>query len=101
MPHEKVRINEEKFKELHGKIFKENASVVVVKGIYKSTSNDAYLIKVISSDKDFQQHYYLVAYPEEDRNSNWIIKLDSSSNPYRTPAVKFSVKAIAEFLEGN
>ncbi|MEN3042440.1 MAG: tRNA (guanosine(46)-N7)-methyltransferase TrmB, partial [Fervidobacterium sp.] len=96
MPHAKCRIKVEKLNELPGKVFKEKESVVVVKGVYKSTTNEAYLIKVISSDKDFQQHYYLVAYPEE---SDWIIKLDSSSNPYRTPAVKWSVRAISEFLE--
>ncbi|MCX7653763.1 MAG: tRNA (guanosine(46)-N7)-methyltransferase TrmB [Fervidobacterium sp.] len=96
MPHAKCKIKVEKLNELPGKVFKEKESVVVVKGVYKSTTNEAYLIKVISSDKDFQQHYYLVAYPEE---SDWIIKLDSSSNPYRTPAVKWSVRAISEFLE--
>lgn len=95
MPHAKCKVNVEKFNELTGKIFKEKQSVAVIKGIYKSTTNDAYLIKVISSDKDFQQHYYLVAYPEDNE---WIIKLDSASNPYRTPAVKWSVRAIAEFL---
>lgn len=95
MPHAKCKVNIEKFNELTGKVFKERQSVAVIKGIYKSTTNDAYLIKVISSDKDFQQHYYLVAYPEDNE---WIIKLDSSSNPYRTPAVKWSVRALAEFL---
>lgn len=98
MPHAKCKINVEKFDELPGKVFKEKESVAVIKGIYKSTTNDAYLIKVISSDKDFQQHYYLVAYPEDN---DWIIKLDSSSNPYRTVAVKWSVRAIAEFLSAD
>lgn len=96
MPHAKCKVNVDKLSKIDKKIFKKNDNnIVVVKGVYKSQMNDAYLIKVISSDGDFQQHYYLVAYPE---NNEWIIKLDSASNPYRTPAVKWSVQVIAEFL---
>ncbi len=95
MPHIKCWVEESKFSELTGKVFKDGNKVVVVKGVYKSVENDAYIIKVISSDGDFQQHYYLVVYPED---GEWIIKLDSASNPYRTPAVKWSVKAIANYV---
>ncbi|ODN31127.1 tRNA (guanosine(46)-N7)-methyltransferase TrmB [Fervidobacterium thailandense] len=95
MPHIKCQVDESKFSELPGKVFKEGAKVVVIKGVYKSVDGGAYILKVISADGDFQQHYYLVAYPDE---GEWIIKLDSASNPYRTPAVKWSVKAIAKFV---
>ncbi|MGC8820125.1 MAG: tRNA (guanosine(46)-N7)-methyltransferase TrmB [Fervidobacterium sp.] len=101
MPHAKLKVREEKFVELLGKVFKEKSTIAVIKGIYKSTWNNAYLIKVISSDGDFQQHYYLVAYPEDSGSEEWIIKLDSASNPYRTPAVKWSVKAIADFVRAE
>jgi len=98
MPHTKGLFEEERIPLLQGKVFKEKNKVLVIKGIYKSTQNDAYIIKVISSDGEYQQHYYLVAYPEEPGSRQWIIKLDSASNPYRTPAVKWSVLAIADFL---
>ena len=101
MPHARSVVVEEKLPLLHNKVFKEGKKVVVVKGVYKSTGNDAYMIKVISSDDEFQQHYYLVAYPEEPGSKEWIIKLDSASNPYRTPAVKWSVSVLADFLSSK
>ncbi|HCI28954.1 MAG TPA: hypothetical protein DE117_02060 [Fervidobacterium sp.] len=81
---------------MNGRVFKEKQKVAVVKGIYKSTNDRSYIIKMISSDEDFQQHYYLNARPEGD---TWLIKLDSVSNPYRTPAVKWSVQMIADVLK--
>lgn len=101
MPHAKCAVSESKFDELKGKVFKERSKVVVVKGLYKQMEGKAYLIKIISTDGEFQQHYYLVAYPEdlsEENSKKWIIKLDSASNPYRTPAVKWSVQVLAGFL---
>ncbi|WP_448377311.1 tRNA (guanosine(46)-N7)-methyltransferase TrmB [Fervidobacterium sp.] len=101
MPHAKAMVKEERVPLLHSKVFKEKDMVVVVKGVYKSTDDNAYVIKIISTDGEYQQHYYLVAYPEEPESSQWIIKLDSASNPYRTPAVKWSVQVIADFLSLN
>ncbi|MFN6991909.1 MAG: tRNA (guanosine(46)-N7)-methyltransferase TrmB [Fervidobacterium sp.] len=101
MPHTKCKINKEKLNELNGKVFKDKDKVVVVKGVYKSQTNDSYIVKVISSDGEFQQHYYLTIYLEDEKCddcNSWIIKLDSASNPYRTPAVKWSVYAIGDFL---
>ncbi|HOQ39829.1 MAG TPA: tRNA (guanosine(46)-N7)-methyltransferase TrmB [Fervidobacterium sp.] len=96
VPHAKCVIDEGKFQDLNGRVFKEKQKVAVVKGIYKSTNDRSYIIKMISSDEDFQQHYYLNARPEGD---TWLIKLDSVSNPYRTPAVKWSVQMIADVLK--
>jgi len=50
---------------------------------------------VISTDKDFQQQYFLILLKKKN---GWLLKLDSVSNPYRTPAVKWSVKKLAEVL---
>jgi len=101
MPHAKAMVKEERVPLLHSKVFKEKDMVVVVKGVYKSKDDNAYVIKIISTDGEYQQHYYLVAYPEEPESNQWIIKLDSASNPYRTPAVKWSVQVIADFLSLN
>ncbi|MBO8160096.1 MAG: tRNA (guanosine(46)-N7)-methyltransferase TrmB [Thermosipho sp. (in: Bacteria)] len=96
MPHAKGKANIEKLPALLNNVFKENNQTFVVKGIYKSLDNERYLIKVISSDKDFVQHYFLTLYRKDD--DEWVIKLDSESNPYRTPAVKWSVQKIMEVL---
>ncbi|QTA37709.1 tRNA (guanosine(46)-N7)-methyltransferase TrmB [Thermosipho ferrireducens] len=100
MPHSTGKINPEKFYSIVNSVFKKEKMSFVVKGIYKSLDGNAHILKVISSDDSFSQHYFLVAYPQEFDNpdSTWVIKLDSTSNPYRTPAVKWSVKKLMEVL---
>jgi tRNA (guanine-N7-)-methyltransferase len=95
MPHAKGKIDIEKINNINEKIFKEDEKTFVVKGIYKKLERDEYIIKIVSSDKDFFQHYFLTLYKKENE---WVIKLDSESNPYRTPAVKWSVKKLMEVL---
>lgn len=97
VPHASGKISEEKIKLLKGKVFKENNKVFVIKNVYKELDSNSHIFKVISSDGDFSQHYFLVLYQKD--NENWVIKLDSESNPYRTPAVKWSVKKIMEVLQ--
>jgi tRNA (guanine-N7-)-methyltransferase len=106
MPHAKCEIDEGKFNSLVGKVFKEDTKVVVVKNVYRSESDSSYIVKLIASDGDFQQHYYLTVQREMEgmkgmegtESDVWLIKLDSASNPYRTPAVKWSVQMIADVL---
>ncbi|ANQ53006.1 tRNA (guanine-N7)-methyltransferase [Thermosipho affectus] len=97
MPHAVGKITEQKVLELKGQVFKEDNKIFVVKNVYKEVNGDAYIFKIISSDDEFTQHYFLVLYPKE--KMKWVLKLDSESNPYRTPAVKWSVKKIMEVLE--
>jgi len=107
MPHAKCEIDEGKFNSLVGKVFKEDTKVVVVKNVYRSESDSSYIVKLIASDGDFQQHYYITAQREMEGTDGiegiesdvWLIKLDSASNPYRTPAVKWSVQMIADDVE--
>ena len=106
MPHAKCEIDEGKNNSLVGKVFKEDTKVVVVKNVYRSESDSSYIVKLIASDGDFQQHYYLTVQREMEgmkgmegtESDVWLIKLDSASNPYRTPAVKWSVQMIADVL---
>lgn len=96
MPHAKGKIDIKKIDTINEKVFKDENKIFIVKGVFKNTNKDnEYLIKIISSDKDFVQHYFLVLY---EKGSEWILKLDSESNPYRTPAVKWSVKKLMEVL---
>ena len=98
MPHAVGKINEEKIYTLKNKVFKENEKVFIIKNIYKELNSQTYILKIVSSDNEFTQHYFLVLYPKKETNE-WVIKLDSESNPYRTPAVKWSVKKIMEVLK--
>ncbi|SHH40566.1 tRNA (guanosine(46)-N7)-methyltransferase TrmB [Thermosipho atlanticus] len=95
MPHAKGKIDITKINSLKEAVFKESDKIFIVKGIYKDINSESYVIKIISTDKDFVQHYFLCLYRKDNE---WILKLDSESNPYRTPAVKWSVKKIMEVL---
>jgi len=95
MPHAKGKIIIEKINYINEMVFKDYEKTFVVKGVYKKLEKDEYIIKVISSDKDFVQHYFLILY---NKGNEWTLKLDSESNPYRTPAVKWSVKKLMEVL---
>ena len=81
---------------LEGKVFKKGDKVFVVKNTFKGRSS--FLLKVISTDKDFQQQYFLILLK---RKNGWLLRLDSVSNPYRTPAVKWSVRKLAEVLSSK
>jgi tRNA (guanine-N7-)-methyltransferase len=83
----------EKLKELEGKVFKDKNKIFVVKKVYRDGD---YLLKVISTDEGgFQQVYYLNL---SGRDGKWVLKLDEGSDPYRTPALKWSLRRIPEEL---
>ena len=88
------KVDEGKIRELAGKVFKgRNDRVFVVKDVFISPDGDGASFRIISSDKGFQQHYYAIL---EKRKDFWLLKLDSTCHPYRTPAVKWSIYKIAE-----
>ncbi|SHF20546.1 tRNA (guanine-N(7)-)-methyltransferase [Marinitoga hydrogenitolerans DSM 16785] len=97
LPHKNIRdINIEKLKELKDNHIKENNLSFTVNSIYEDLLNDRFLLKVVSTDNDFMQQYYISIYK---KTKDWLVKLDSTTIPYRTPAVKFSVYKIAELIE--
>ncbi len=92
--HQRIdHFNEERLHLLNGKVFKDKRKVFVVKETYSSKDGNVHLIKVISSDDGFEQHYNILV---EKRKNFWIVKLDSTCQPYRTPSVKWSVRKIAQ-----
>ncbi len=92
--HQRIdHFDEERLHLLNGKVFKDKRKVFVVKEIYSSKDGNVHLIKVISSDDGFEQHYNILV---ERRRNFWIVKLDSTCQPYRTPSVKWSVRKIAQ-----
>lgn len=98
MPHRKISKDYteiEKLKTLKDQVFKEGKKVFVVKEVFENSSGDYFVLKVIASDGDIQQHYFVDVCL---RGKNWMVKLDSSSIPFRTPSVKFSIDKIADMI---
>ncbi|MDI3473457.1 MAG: tRNA (guanine-N7-)-methyltransferase [Thermotogaceae bacterium] len=98
MPHRKIPKDDveiEKLKTFKNQVFKERKKVFVVKEVFENSSGDYFVLKVIASDSDIQQHYFVDVCL---KGENWMIKLDSSSIPFRTPSVKFSIDKIADLI---
>lgn len=69
--------------------------ICIFKGAFKDESSSHYLLKAIAVDGEFEQHFFINIF---ERENDWVVKLDSVSNPYRTPAVKFSVNEVARLI---
>lgn len=54
-----------------------------------------FILKALSVDEGFEQHFYLILAPTE-RGS--LVKIDSVSHPFRTPGVKAVLNAVADFI---
>lgn len=94
LPHAKLkRVNTDKLFKIKGQIWQEDDKVVVIKDVYQNLDLDNWLVLTYSSDGDFQQHYYILITRKDD---GFLVKLDSTTVPFRTPAVKWSVYRIAE-----
>lgn len=69
----------------------------VIKEAYLSPRGAA-LLRAFSTDEGFEQQYFLALVPEDGAT---LVKLDGAAVPFRTPAVKRSVAAVAAALEGR
>ena len=97
IPHKTIKdVDMEKLKSLKDKHIREENISFTVSSIYEDLLNDRYLLRVVSTDDDFMQQYYVSIYK---KTNDWLVKLDSTTIPYRTPAVKFTVYKIAELIE--
>ena len=67
-----------------------------IKEIFFAPDGDSALLRAFSSDEGFQQHYFIVV---AKGRRGWIVKLDGATVPFRTPAVKRSVAAVAAALK--
>ena len=94
MPHVyiKNKINSEDVLSLQGVEIRENDRVVKVKEIFRSVHQDAFLMRTVAVDKDYMQTFFILIAPH---NSDFIVKIDSGFQPYRTPAVKMAIEKIA------
>ena len=109
MPHEKVLVQEASTENLYNGLNQSHKSlsgteICVYKVIYEGREKDAYLIKTIAVDMydqgegEFEQHYFIDVYRN---NQQWHLKLDPISRPFITPAVKFSIRSLAETLKNH
>lgn len=97
MPHVWIEneCSPENVKNLVNREHREENCLFVIKSVYASLERPGYLLRVISNDLDFTQKFYVMLVKEESR---WLVKLDATQQPYRTPAVKLAVWKIGEWL---
>lgn len=94
LPHTKIKkMDIKKLTQMKGQIWQEGEKVVVIKDVYHNLDQKNWLVLTYSSDSDFQQHYYILITKKGD---GFLVKLDSTTVPFRTPAVKWSVFRLAE-----
>ena len=68
----------------------------VIKEVFLSPNWDEALLRAYATDNGFQQHFLVAVVREPD---GWMVKLDGATVPFRTPAVKRAVAAVAAALE--
>lgn len=69
----------------------------VVRAVYLSPDGRAALLRLFATDRGFEQQYLVSVVPDCETA---MVKLDGAAVPFRTPAVKRSVAAVAAALEG-
>jgi len=70
----------------------------VVKDAYVAPQGGAMLLRAFATDDGFEQQYLIAVVRDGD---GALVKLDGAAVPFRTPAVKRSVAAVAAALEGG
>ena len=100
MPHKIIRtpVTREQVVKLQNHQEESGSTFFIVKEIYLAPEENHYLLKTIAKDEDYMQKFFIVITPHRD---GWIVKLDTVTQPYRTPAVKYSVYQVAQFLENT
>lgn len=100
MPHAKVGVpfSPERIAGLAGlkEVWPEGA--FVVKEVFFSPTENKAILRVFANDQGFSQHFFLAVAEHED---GVMVQLDSAAVPFRTPAVKRAVAAVAQALEAS
>jgi tRNA (guanine-N7-)-methyltransferase len=69
--------------------------VCKIKEVFSSPENQAYLLRTVTSDRDYVQNFFILVARQEQ---GYIVKIDSGYQPYRTPAVKMAVQEVGRLL---
>lgn len=98
MPHAKVAVtfSPKKIAALCGLKETWTEGAFVLKDVFFASAGNVALLRVFSSDAGFSQHFFLSV---SEYKGGLIVQLDSASTPFRTPAVKRAVVAVARALE--
>lgn len=98
MPHARIKgpVDQAVLLSLAG--FKETwpGGAFVIKEVLLAPKGETALLRAFATDEGFQQQYFIAVVQESD---GWMVKLDGATLPFRTPAVKRSVAAVAVALE--
>lgn len=86
----------EQLKELHNWQVSSNSQFFIIKEIYHNPQNQRFLLFTISKDYTYMQKFYIAI---EHQIERWIVKLDDTTLPYRTPAVKMAVFEVGNRLK--
>jgi len=100
MPHAKISVPflPEKIARLAGLKETWEEGAFVVKEVFLSPAGKTAVLRVFSSDLDFPQHFFLAV---SEYQGGVIVQLDGATIPFRTPAVKRAVAAVAKALEAS
>ncbi|HQV30564.1 MAG TPA: hypothetical protein PKV71_01740 [Calditrichia bacterium] len=98
MPHAFIdrEIRDEFVKPLCGLEHREGEDLFIVKSALRDMEEDRYILKVVAADQGYRQSFLVQIKPHE--TGRWLVKLDPSVQPYRTPAVKMAIRQIAAAL---
>ena len=98
MPHAFVNkdIESADVEALYGQEYHEGDRRFVVKSGYKQLGREMFLLRMVTKDVDYKQDFFVQIKRQE--STRWIVRLDPTIRPYRTPAVKMMIAKVAELL---
>jgi tRNA (guanine-N7-)-methyltransferase len=98
MPHAFIdkEIDFNEIEKLVGLEHTEAEQLFVVKSAFSDAGQNRFLLRTIAKDGAFRQGFYIVI--KRHDKQRWLVKLDTTVLPYRTPAVKMAVWKIGEIL---
>ena len=84
---------------LYGYEYHENDRRFIVKSGYQQLQRDMYLLRMVTKDVEYKQDFFVQVKRQDD--GRWIVRLDPTIRPYRTPAVKMMIVKVGELLSGS
>ncbi len=98
MPHAFIEetVDAASVKALEGFTGNADDKLFVVKSVYEKIDREGFLLQLIAKDAGYKQDFYVVI--NHNSSGRWLVKLDTTNPPYRTPAVKMAVWEIGKEL---
>ena len=98
MPHVYLQceVTPHQIEALKGVTRKLDNQVYKIKEVFSSPEDQAYLLRTVTSDRDYVQNFFILV---ARHDQGYIVKIDSGYQPYRTPAVKMAVQEVGRLLQ--